>query len=193
MSISAEREQDAPAVEDGIWVFVFADMCMFALFFLVYLMERNAQPLLYISSQAKLDQTLGTLNTLILLLSSWFVVLAVRALKKSAQRSASLFLALAFSCGVAFIGNKVVEYSAKIADGITILSNDFFMFYYILTGIHLAHVVGGMIVLLVLFINTCKGKYGPRNIAAVESGGVYWHMVDLLWVFIFPLIYFLGA
>ena len=192
MSYSVEKE-DAPAVEDGIWIFVFADMCMFALFFLAYLMERNAQQAMYIASQAKLDQTLGTINTLILLLSSWFVVLAVKALKKNLQQAASVFIGLAFFCGVAFIANKIVEYSAKIQDGITILSNDFFMFYYILTGIHLAHVVGGMIVLLVLFINTRKGKYGADNISPVESGGVYWHMVDLLWVFIFPLIYFLGA
>lgn len=192
MSYSVEKE-DAPAVEDGIWIFVFADMCMFAMFFLAYLMERNAQQAMYIASQAKLDQTLGTINTLILLLSSWFVVLAVKALKKNLQQAASVFIGLAFFCGVAFIANKIVEYSAKIQDGITILSNDFFMFYYILTGIHLAHVVGGMIVLLVLFINTRKGKYGADNISPVESGGVYWHMVDLLWVFIFPLIYFLGA
>lgn len=192
MSYSVEKE-DAPVVEDGIWIFVFADMCMFAMFFLAYLMERNAQPAMYIASQAKLDQTLGTINTLILLLSSWFVVLAVKALKKNLQQAASVFIGLAFFCGVAFIANKIVEYSAKIQDGITILSNDFFMFYYILTGIHLAHVVGGMIVLLVLFINTRKGKYGADNISPVESGGVYWHMVDLLWVFIFPLIYFLGA
>ncbi|WP_414729343.1 cytochrome c oxidase subunit 3, partial [Zhongshania aliphaticivorans] len=74
-----------------------------------------------------------------------------------------------------------------------ILSNDFFMFYYIITGIHLLHVVGGMVVLLVLFINTRRGKYSANNVAAVEGGGIYWHMVDLLWVFIFPLIYFLGA
>ncbi|AKH67742.1 heme/copper-type cytochrome/quinol oxidase, subunit 3 [Spongiibacter sp. IMCC21906] len=192
MSYSVEKE-DAPAVEDGIWIFVFADMCMFAMFFLAYLMERNAQQAMYIASQAKLDQTLGTINTLILLLSSWFVVLAVKALKKNLQQAASVFIGLAFFCGVAFIANKIVEYSAKIQDGITILSNDFFMFYYILTGIHLAHVVGGMVVLLVLFINTRKGKYGADNISPVESGGVYWHMVDLLWVFIFPLIYFLGA
>jgi nitric oxide reductase NorE protein len=192
LSYSVEKE-DAPAVEDGIWIFVFADMCMFAMFFLAYLMERNAQQAMYIASQAKLDQTLGTINTLILLLSSWFVVLAVKALKKNLQQAASVFIGLAFFCGVAFIANKIVEYSAKIQDGITILSNDFFMFYYILTGIHLAHVVGGMVVLLVLFINTRKGKYGADNISPVESGGVYWHMVDLLWVFIFPLIYFLGA
>lgn len=192
MSISLEKEH-APSVEEGILIFIFADMCMFALFFITYLMERNADLAVYISSQAKLNQSMGAVNTLILLLSSWFVVLAVKALKRNAGRACALFLASAFSCGVVFIINKAIEYHAKIQDGITILSNDFFMFYYIITGIHLLHVLGGMIVLLVLFINTRRGKYSANNVAAVEGGGIYWHMVDLLWVFIFPLIYFLGA
>jgi len=192
VSISIEKER-APAVEEGILIFIFADMCMFALFFITYLMERNADLAVYISSQAELNQTLGAVNTLILLLSSWCVVLAVKALKRNAQRACAVYLALAFACGAVFIVNKAMEYSAKIQDGISILSNDFFMFYYIITGIHLAHVVGGMVILLVLFINTRRGKYGANNVAAVESGGMYWHMVDLLWVFIFPLIYFLGA
>jgi nitric oxide reductase NorE protein len=192
VSISLEKEH-APSVEEGILIFIFADMCMFALFFISYLMERNADLAVYISSQAKLNQSMGAVNTLILLLSSWFVVLAVKALKRNAERACALFLASAFSCGVVFIINKAIEYHAKIQDGITILSNDFFMFYYIITGIHLLHVLGGMIVLLVLFINTRRGKYSANNVAAVEGGGIYWHMVDLLWVFIFPLIYFLGA
>ncbi|AMO67492.1 additional subunit of nitric oxide reductase (Nor) complex, membrane protein [gamma proteobacterium BDW918] len=192
MSVSIEDER-VPAVEEGILIFIFADMCMFALFFVSYLMERNADLATYISSQAQLNQNLGAINTLILLLSSWFVVLAVKALKKNAQKDCALFLASAFFCGVIFIINKAMEYNAKIQDGISILSNDFFMFYYIITGIHLLHVVGGMVVLLVLFINTRRGKYSANNVAAVEGGGIYWHMVDLLWVFIFPLIYFLGA
>jgi len=193
VSISTIEKERAPAVEEGILIFIFADMCMFALFFITYLMERNADSTVYIASQAKLNQTLGAINTLILLLSSWFVVLAVKALKRNAQQACAVFLASAFFCGAVFIVNKAMEYSAKIQDGVTILSNDFFMFYYIITGIHLAHVVGGMVILLVLFINTRRGKYSANNIAAVESGGVYWHMVDLLWIFIFPLIYFLGA
>ena len=192
MSISIEKDR-APSVEEGILIFIFADMCMFALFFISYLLERNANAAVYIASQLELNQTLGAVNTLILLLSSWFVVLAIKALKRNAQKGCALFLALAFCCGAVFIVNKTLEYSAKIQDGITLLSNDFFMFYYIITGIHLAHVVGGMVVLLVLFINTRQGRYSASNVAAVESGGMYWHMVDLLWVFIFPLIYFLGA
>lgn len=192
MSISIEKEK-APSVEDGILIFIFADMCMFALFFIAYLLERNANAAIYAASQLELNQTLGAVNTLILLLSSWFVVLAIKALKRNAQKGCALFLALAFCCGTVFIVNKTLEYSAKIQDGFTILSNDFFMFYYIITGIHMAHVIGGMVVLLVLFISTRRGKYSDRNVTAVESGGMYWHMVDLLWVFIFPLIYFLGA
>lgn len=191
-SVSKEKTK-APAVEEGILIFIFADMCFFALIFISYLMERNANSELYISSQTELNQTLGAVNTLILLLSSWFVVLAVRAIKKNAHQISAMFIALAFTCGGLFIVNKVIEYSAKVKDGITLLSNDFFMFYYIITGIHMAHVVGGMIILLVLFMNTKKGKYSANNFSGLESGGVYWHMVDLLWVFIFPLIYFLGA
>ncbi len=86
---------------------------------------------------------------------------------------------------------KAVEYTAKIKAGYTMLSNDFFMFYWCLTGIHLLHVFVGSTILLVCWNNARDGRYGPANMKGLETGASYWHMVDLLWIFLFPLLYLL--
>lgn len=176
-------------LEDGLLIFVIADMTMFALFFLVFCLERSTNIALYQQSQSQLDQTLGMLNTLVLLVSSWFVVIATKAFKSNLHKTAALFMSMAFVCGCIFVVNKLIEYSAKISDGVTLLTNDFFMFYYILTGIHMLHVIGGMVVLLVFSINLSGERGGNLAHSTVEGGAAYWHMVDLLWIVIFPLIY----
>tara|TARA_R110001592_G_scaffold240929_2_gene501312 strand:- start:142048 stop:142623 length:576 start_codon:yes stop_codon:yes gene_type:complete len=190
MSLFASKSQKS-ALESGILIFIIADMSMFGVFFMVYCFERSGNPAMYQASQSELNQTLGMINTMILLVSSWFVVIATRAFRDMAQRTAAFFLALAFLCGCVFVVNKFVEYSEKLSQDITILTNDFFMFYYVLTGIHMLHVVGGMIILLVFLLNLAPRKISRLSPAAFEGGAAYWHMVDLLWVLIFPLIYFL--
>lgn len=188
---STVKTDQGHRAEEGIWIFIFADMCMFGIFFITFMYERLKSPALYIESQLQLNQALGMINTLVLLISSWFVVLATRALHRGRPKYSSLFLGLAFFCGAVFVVNKVIEYSEKIEQGISILTNDFFMFYYVLTGIHLAHVLGGMVVLFVLMRKLKNSSFQKTGISTVEGGAIYWHMVDLLWILIFPLIYFL--
>jgi len=188
MNLAAARpEQRLPGVE-GVWVFVFADMTMFAVMFVCFMLDRQASPALFEQSRQALNRDLGGINTLILLTSSMLVVLAIDALKHGRPRQAPGLFALAMACGFAFMLSKAFEYAGKFKAGITLLTNDFFMYYFILTGIHLVHVIAGNVVLAVLWH---KSKAAPAggSLGLYEGGATYWHMVDLLWVCLFPLLY----
>lgn len=182
--VQAPADSSLPG-EVGVWVFVLGDMSVFALFFTVFLLYRGQAPELFLASQQTLDVNLGVINTLLLLSSSWFVAQGVSRARTQARGAAALFGAAA-ACGIAFVGIKVHEYAAQAGAGHLLTSNDFYMFYYVLTGIHLGHVLIGLGVLAFLAVHVRRGK---PNRMLVESGGVYWHMVDLLWIVLFPLIF----
>ena len=180
---------EAESINDGFWTFIIAEMFMFLAFFGTYAYERCLDIETYNAAQAIMHVGTATTNTLILIVSSWFVVIAIAAAEKHKPKMTFVFLSLAFLCGVAFCINKFFEYAAKLDAGITIYTNDFFMFYYIITGLHFVHVIAGMTILSVMAIQAIKGAYGPGRTKGLETGATYWHMVDLLWVVIFPLIY----
>ncbi len=165
------------------------DMVVFSLFFAVFLFYRNQDIALFTESQQTLNQTLGVCNTLLLLASSWFVAKGVDVARKNPLAPAPQWFLLAFACGFGFGVVKVVEYSEKISAGHTLMSNDFFMYYFVFTGIHFLHVIIGMVVLLLLWQLTRRPMTGPNDIRSLESGGIFWHLVDLLWIVLFPLLY----
>lgn len=175
--------------KEGLWFFIAFDMSIFALFFLSYMHERSKDIELFNQAQSSLNASFGGINTLILLTSSWFVVMAVRAAKKDRVQETARHILLAAVCGSAFLVLKVIEYVDKLQSGLDILTNSFFSFYFFLTGIHFLHAIGGTVILLILWKNTRKEAYTSQSIAGLESGATYWHMVDLLWIFIFPLLY----
>ena len=177
--------------EVGIWVFVLGDMFVFGLFFTVFVYYRGLEPELFRSSQATLNQNYGALNTLLLLFSSWFVVLAVIDVREYAGRYARRLLGLAMLCGVGFSIVKFVEYGEKLHAGLGIMTNDFYMYYYIYTGLHFVHVIIGLGVLLYLRSMVPAGVKSAGELRIFESGAIYWHMVDLLWIVLFPLLYLL--
>jgi nitric oxide reductase NorE protein len=179
-----------PGVE-GIWVFVIADMTVFGVLFALFLAGRHQHVALFEASRHGLDPTFGGVNTLILLTSSWFVVLALDAVRKRRFRAAPWLLGGAFVCGLAFMVSKGIEYTGKIHEGISLTTNDFYMYYFTMTGIHLAHVVAGTVVLLVLWCKACANTFDPERPIVLECGAIYWHMVDLLWIMLFPLLYLL--
>ena len=165
-------------------------MLLFSLFFGTFLYYRDEQTALFTQSQLELNQHYGAVNTLLLLTSSWFVATAVHLYRKKEQAWAARLIAPAFLCGLGFAIIKVIEFSEKIRAGITLTTNDFFMFYYMFTGIHFLHVLIGLGVLAYLW-NTARGKHDDSAIRTLENGATFWHMVDLLWIVLFPLIYLL--
>lgn len=188
----AESDKHIPG-EEGVWVFIIGDMIVFALFFLVFIYDQGLDPETFTQSQATLNLHYGAINTLLLLTSSWFVVLALRAVRQNIVHRAKQLIVLAGACGLGFAVVKVLEYGEKIRSGYVLTTNDFFMYFYGFTGIHFLHLIIGMCVLVFLW-SKCKsliavGDVKPGDIQTFESGGAYWHMVDLLWVVLFPLIY----
>jgi nitric oxide reductase NorE protein len=177
--------------DPDVWIFIMAELVMFSAFFIAYIFYRNAEIAVFNAGQATLDRNLGALNTLFLILSSWSVVRAVSAARINRQDAVVRYLCIAIGFSLGFMAVKYFEYAAKFNAGITLLSGDFYMFYFCLTMIHLAHVVGGTIILIVLLVNARGGTYHARNLRGIETGASFWHMVDLLWIFLFPLLYLL--
>ena len=177
--------------EVGIWVFIFGDLLVFSLFFAVFLFYRGGDVELFRSSQESLSQTFGLANTIIMLTSSWLVATAVHAARLGHKNAPFLLLWLGFFCGLCFLVIKVFEYGEKIASGITLGTNDFYMYYFVFTGIHAFHVIIGMGVLAFLAVFSRKRRDGMSSteIAALESGTLFWHLVDLLWIVLFALLY----
>ncbi len=177
-----------PGVE-GVWVFVIADMTVFAVLFGSFIVGRHQNPDLFEGSRHALNPNFGGVNTLILLTSSWFAALALDAVRRSRFALAQRFIGGALLCGLGFMVSKAIEYTEKLNAGISVLTNDFFMYYFTLTGIHLFHVVAGNVVLLVLWFMARSRSFDPQRPVVVECGAIYWHMVDLIWIILFPLLY----
>jgi len=185
-----KHEQRLPG-EAGIWVFIFGDLLVFSLFFGTFLFYRAEDVALFTESQATLSETFGVFNTALMLSSSWFVAMGVNAVRKNWVKVPMILFGLAFLCGAGFGVVKVFEYSEKISHGITLNTNDFYMYYYLFTGIHMLHVLIGMGVLafLAFYCKAQKGVYADKDIRNIESGGCFWHVVDLLWIVLFALLY----
>lgn len=176
--------------EEGIWAFVLGDMVIFSLFFGTFLFYRKEQPELFAQSQLLLNQHYGVINTLLMLTSSWFVATAVFLYRRKDGERAARMIAPAFLCGIGFVIIKIFEFSEKFLAGITLTTNDFFILYFMFTGIHLVHVLIGLAVLFFLWL-TARHTPDGTAIRTMENGATFWHMVDLLWIVLFPLIYLL--
>lgn len=177
------------AGDAGVWCFIAADTAAFALFFAVFTCGRMAQPDLYRTSAHALSVPLGVLNTLILLTSGWLMALAVEAARAGARERVVRFITLALLVGSGFAITKVFEYTTKIQAGITLLSNEFFMYYFAFTGVHFLHFLIGIGVLWTLLSKARRDPIDAHFRVWIESGASYWHMVDLLWILLFPLLY----
>jgi nitric oxide reductase NorE protein len=164
---------------------------MFGLFFTIFTLERLHKIALFEQSRRLLDPNIGLLNTIFLLTSSWFMVGAVRAAREGRRKGLLAFLSLAMLAGSGFAISKIIEYAHKAQAGISMLTNDFFMYYFIFTGIHYFHFLIGMAVLVILWLKAFRIPSDPKGLVWFESGACYWHMVDLLWLVLFPLLYLL--
>jgi nitric oxide reductase NorE protein len=175
--------------EPGVWVFIFGDMLVFALLFGVFMYYRDKQPALFARSQLELHRSFGAINTLLLLTSSLSVVTGVRAARAGMRRLAPAAIAVAMVCGSAFLVNKGLEWGGLLAAGHQPGANNFFMYFFVLTGIHAFHLLIGTGVLTALLHLSRKPFLSTGQRAFVEGGACFWHMVDLLWIVLFALLY----
>lgn len=171
----------------NMWVFVLGDLLIFAGYFVVFMVYRIEHHALFLASQRQLSLATGAVNTLVLLASSQFVAQGVRAAREDDQARAVRLMAYGGLCGTAFVLIKVFEWHHEISRGLTLPHNEFFMFYYALTGIHLLHVLLGLGLLALVARELRTPRL--RRLWVVEAGATFWHMVDLLWVVIFVLLY----
>jgi len=178
-----------PPGDFGIWIIIYIELLTFAGLFIGYAFSRRADVAMFNESQLLLDQRFGFINTLVLITSSWFVVNAVYAIKNNNSKLSANWILSAMGVGFIFIVIKIMEFSDKFEQGINLSTNTFFMFYLMLTVFHFLHVVLGLIILFNIYKKTKIGGYSNKDHIGMETGASYWHLVDLLWIVLFPLIY----
>ena len=164
-----------------IWVLIFSELAAFGLFLGAFTVARAVSPAVFASGQAVLDSRLAGLNTIVLVTSGWAAARGTAAARAGEPRSSRYWLFLAMGLGAAFVTIKLAEYAKEIASGVGLETSPFFTLYFLLTGFHLLHVCLGIVILAVV----CR-RATPLG---VETGTAFWHMVDLVWVVMFPIIY----
>lgn len=174
--------------EEGLWVFILGDMAIFALFFGTILVTRGEDPGSFAAGQHDLHPWLGIVNTGLLLTGSLFVIHGLRRLGDGSTAAGRLF-GLTLACALGFAVIKAVEYSLLVAEGMSPATSDFFMYYFVFTGIHLAHLIIGAVIMVFLQRTARRSQVSPSRRKFAECGAIYWHMVDLLWLVLFPLLY----
>jgi heme/copper-type cytochrome/quinol oxidase subunit 3 len=173
----------------GIWWFLASEVMVFGGFIAVYILYRMASGGAWTEFAHHVSTPIATLNTLILLTSSLTMVKAFQALQEGDSDWGKRYLVFTIVLGLAFLGVKGFEYSREISLGYTPLAGAFWSFYYALTGLHALHVLAGIIANSAVLGLVARGEIGEKGQRRVECAGLYWHFVDIVWIFLFPLIY----
>lgn len=183
------KEPDLLPGDFAIWFFIFAELLVFGIAFISYAVTRAQNIDLFNQYQLTLNREFGAINTVLLITASYFVVRAIQAIRINNVKGCVCWLYASLSCGTAFLLLKLLEYHDKFSQGITLSSNIFYMFYLSLTMFHFLHVILGMIILFAVAIKAQRGFYSAQDHTGVETAASYWHMVDLAWIILFPLVY----
>ena len=183
----------------GMWLFIFTELLLFGGLFIVYSVYRYKHAQAFALAAEELNVTVGTINTVILLVSSMTIAMATTAIQKKERRTTLVLIGITLLLGLVFLVNKYFEWSGKIGHGIypgsplldELGQGDvlFFGLYYFMTGLHALHIIVGMVVLGFIFVHVWKGRLTFDNFQLLENGGLYWHLVDIIWIFLFPLFY----
>jgi cytochrome c oxidase subunit 3 len=202
----ADLEQQRSAHTLGIWLFLASEVLFFGGLFTAYATMRYSHPDGFRLGSQALDPVLGGANTAVLLTSSLTMALAVWSAQSANRRLLQLFLSLTFLLGAAFIVIKMTEWAHEYHEGllpgrwwdphevegaVARSMQLFFVFYFIITGLHALHMVVGLGVLGVQLFLTTRGPFGTDDYTPIEVAGLYWHFVDIVWIFVFPLLYLL--
>jgi cytochrome c oxidase subunit 3 len=192
---NTSRREDPAALETaklGIWCFLATEVLLFGGLFTAYTVFRVSNPEMFHTEYLKLNRLFGAVNTVVLICSSLTVALGIAAIRQGKQLMLKVCLALTLLLAAVFLGVKYAEYSEHILRGEFPGTNNFFSLYYMLTGLHAIHVCAGMIALATMLFWAFRGRFSAGYNNPVEITGLYWHFVDLVWIYLFPMLYLIG-
>jgi len=197
---TAAQQKDASTL--GMWIFLLTEIMFFGGMFMMYTVYRAVYPNVFGLASSTLDEVIGAVNTAVLLCSSFTMVLAVRGAQLGKRRTVMLFLVLTIVLGLVFLGVKGFEWNQKFQEhhvpgpsfhleGTALQGQAqlFFSLYFAMTGLHAVHMVIGCGIMLFLLWKTYQGTYTAEYYTPIDMGGLYWHFVDVIWIFLFPLLY----
>ncbi len=200
----ATPEQQLDAAKIGMWLFLVTEILLFGGLFAGFGIMQSLHHEAFVHAHRHLDRVLGTLNTVVLLCSSFTMVMAVHSAQTGKRRRLLLFLAATLLLAAVFLGIKYVEYAHKFHEGLlpgkffTYRAADasgqamFFSFYFMMTGLHGLHIVAGMAAIGWVLRRSIRGDFSSRYYTPVDITGLYWHLVDVIWIYLFPLLYLVG-
>ncbi|WP_163340673.1 cytochrome c oxidase subunit 3 family protein [Desulfopila sp. IMCC35008] len=194
-----KSSNDFIGIRIGMWLFLYSEIILFGGLFVLYAAYFHRYPDEFVEGGKQLDRVIGALNTIILLVSSFTVASSITAIRLGSKKLSLGLIGFSFFCGVVFLVNKYFEWGAKFHHDLfpnseTLVTgppgqNIFFGLYYVITGLHGLHVIIGMTLLAVSFVLVARNKVNADRFAMLENSGLYWHLVDLIWIFVFPLFY----
>lgn len=190
---------DSDGIKLGMWIFLYSEIILFGGLFVLYAVYFFDYPEYFAEGGKELSRFFGSLNTIVLLVSSFTVAASITAIQQGRKQLTIGLLLFSLGCGVIFLVNKYFEWGAKIHHDIypnseTLVSgepgiNIFFGLYYVITGLHGLHVIIGMTLLAISLVLVIRDKITSKRFAMLDNSGLYWHLVDLIWIFVFPLFY----
>jgi cytochrome c oxidase subunit 3 len=199
-----DRAQQHESASLGMWAFLATEVMFFGGLFMAYIAYRYGYPDAFATASRRLDETLGGVNTAVLLTSSLTMALAVHAAQAGRRKALVVFLLVTLLLGAVFMGIKGLEYYNEYEEGLIPAFNFtyngadaqkvqlFFVLYFLMTGLHAIHLTIGIVVVLVVALLAWRGRFSPEYATPVEITGLYWHFVDIVWVFLFPLLYLIA-
>jgi len=194
--------RDATGARLGMWLFILSEILLFGGMFILYSAYRYKNPVDFHHASRELEVILGTLNTILLLTSSLSVAASIAAIQKGQRKLSMVLLMATIALGLLFLANKGFEWGTKIEHGIypnspTLLARPkgeilFFGLYYVMMGLHGLHVLVGVCVLCGMLMLIARDKINPMRFVPLENAGLYWHLVDMIWIFLYPLFYLIS-
>jgi cytochrome c oxidase subunit 3 len=198
--IHHEDHYDAEGSKIGMWLFIFTELLLFGGLFIIYSVYRYLNQDAFHLAAEELDTTIGAINTVILLISSMTIAMSTTALQKEQKKITLRLMIATIILGIVFLINKYFEWGLKFEHGIfpgseqmkaTMSQGEilFFGLYFTMTGLHALHIIIGLVLILVAYVRVSNGTVHANRPSLLENAGLYWHLVDLIWIFLFPLFY----
>ena len=197
IQIHVHRDDEASKI--GMWLFIFTELLFFGGLFIVYSVYRFRNPVAFHLAAQELNRTIGTINTIILMFSSMTLTMSIGAMQRGHKKFTRLLLIVTVLLGILFLVNKYFEWAIKIKHGLYPGSAElhalgygdtlFFGLYFFMTGLHALHLIIGIVLVTVMYFFVSSNKINQGNFAQLDNTGLYWHLVDVIWIFLFPLFY----